>query len=76
MEQEPVSNKKGIIASFLKQNILLSPDIVPGMTDQDAAAIHSFIPKKIKSGDFLFLNQDLKGIIFKKEQIDANLTNF
>ena len=59
MELEKEDKKKEIIQFFLKNNVLVTKDFLEKLEDGfNLERCYTFISEKIKSKDFLFLNDD------------------
>jgi len=69
MNQELLMEKRKVILFFLKKNILLSDDMLNQDLDSD---FYDLVKEKINSNDFLILNNDLKNLLEKANQIDLN----
>ncbi len=70
MEQKLIS-KKEIVNHFLKEGILLSPDIIQQLKGEDLENLHKILPKN-KQQDLLILNKDLNEILYKIKDLDIN----
>jgi len=67
--------KKEIVNLLLKNNILLSPDILSD--DLNPSSIINLVKEKTNNKNLLILTKDLKEIILKRgEKIDVNWTEF
>jgi len=71
MEQEAIQKKK-IVDFFLKNNILLSLDILEPLKETDLKTLYKLITHKIKSTNFLFFNKDLNEALKNLPSLDTN----
>jgi DNA polymerase II small subunit len=72
MRQEAVSKRKEAIGFFLKNNILVSSDVIAHLDEKELETTLSLIKEKAKSKGFLILNRDVRRLFKKTTNLDIN----
>jgi DNA polymerase II small subunit len=70
---ENIIKKKELVKLFIKNNILISPDLLDSLNEEASTEkILEQVKTKISSEEFLILNKDLNNFLITKDKIEVN----